>query len=440
MSQNDPRLNLYGRPCTKEEIAKEVAALYLGESKRHKGAQSPTLIAQILGYKQPKSVYNYMDLAVEMGLLTKTSYTDNTGKPKSKYDKPEIIETLKAWSFHDKDKFKQNPLVKDWIEHLQSKGKKSWSNDYNKLKNYCNTFKKNPEQLLPPVIKNWQELESILDKELGMLKRGEVVFSKSKRGRTFQRSAESHLNYLDNTFHHIVMSIRLFVTFHGVSIPDNVGGVLSGKVRQHGEYADIRLTLEEIKEGERFILDNPKYGLDSDLFRVYSVGIDSGARKTALLNMECSWEETKHPKTGEMIFVMKAYESKTDSTWKKYITNPKAQESLRIHRAKGKFSKIISTDKITNAVEDDLAEQLREVYRHLGKEKAHLDENNIGYFMKKPYHTLRHISAQYYITKTKNYTAVTFFCGWKSEIELRNSYGEMPAELLFETLGVASLA
>lgn len=421
------RKKLYGSSATKRDFINEIIRLSIGDARRHQEPLNSTQIEKRLGIGKDLRI-ELIKLGSDHGLCKRS----DTGR----LDLPEETQQAQAFAHYDKDAFMQDPYVKSWIEHLQAKGKKSWHTNYNDLKNFCNTYHRRPEQLLPPIIRNHQQLAAQLEKDKLALLRGDVSFVKSNLGLKNAMTQDDK----DNLFHRLVQTIRIFVQFNGLSIPKNIGGILSGKVRHHGEYADVRLSEDEIKIGEEYIIN--KWGLDSDIFRIYSIGIDSGARATALLNIECSWEETRHPKTQQLIFVMKAYESKTNSWWKKYISNPRAQESLRLHRAKNKFAKIISSNSqqyTQSRIYLELCEQLREVYTYLGKDKMHQDKKGVGYFMKKPFHTLRHVSAQHYILLTKNYTAVTFFCGWKSEIELRASYGEMPAELLFETLGVGAL-
>ncbi len=404
---------------TERDFINEIIRLRLGDARRHQQPLNNSEIADKLGVGRD-FVIEKLKLAAKHGLCK----ISDTGR----LELPEATKQAQTFARYDGDDFLDDPIVKEWIDHLTNKGKGTWRQDYNRLKNYCNTFHKRPEQLLNPIIKDWKDLAATLEKEKAAFLRGECIHDKTKKG----LSTED----LDNIFHWFVQSIRIFVTFHGISIPKNIGGILSGKVRGHAQYADIRLTFEEIAKAKEYIVS--KWGTDSDIFRIFCVGIESGARASALLNMECVWEATQHPITNQTIYVMKAYESKTKSWWKKYITWPETQQSLSSHRAKNKWTKIVSTEHTTNLssqIYRVLTEQLREVYCHLGKDRVHLDKKGVSYFIKKPFHTLRHISAQYYIKITDgNYTAVTFFCGWKSEIELRASYGEMPPEVFLKNL------
>lgn len=406
----ESRIRLYGRKSTVREIIDEIVRLALGDTRRHQAPLNNIAIAAKIGISR-----EYVGTLIKVAINHKLVEVGDNGKIK----KPEIKNDF--YKFDD-DSFAQDTLVKEWIDDLlhkkDGKPKKTWKQDYHSLKNFCNTFKTKPEQL---IVDKKTYLE-ILKNAKDSLDAGTVIYDRANKG--IKKSG-------DGTFHRMKMATRNFVQFHGISLPRNIGGIASGKVIGHGQYADVRLTDEEIERAENYIIE--KYGLDSDIFRIFTVGVETGARASALMNIKCEWEEVRHPKTDKVVFVMKAYETKTESNWKKYISRPRTQESLLLHKAKKEFPKIVSTVHTTNQssqIYTTLKAQLREVYKFLGKEFVH-----DGYFMGHPFHALRHISAQYYIRQTKGHlTAVTFFCGWKSEIELRASYGELPPEIILQHL------
>lgn len=426
-SPDDKRRTLYGRPASDEDIAREVARLYLGNSAKHQEAQNPTQIAKTLGYKQPKSVYNYMNLAADLGLLKKITITNKKGQTKTRYEKPEVT-AITQFERMDSDKFANQPLVKEWVENMLTKknGKpiKTWRTRFMALKNFCNTFKLKPEQL-------------IIDKKIFL----QILTScKIEWDKGISYDAEHKYQITSNTessFHFMKMACRDFVQFHGIALPKNIGGIASGKVINHGKYADIRLSLDEIEAGEKFIEE--KYGIDSDVMRLFSVGVCTGARAGALYGMNCEWSEIPSPmkpevieklKLSDKVFVMKAYETKTETKWTKYIIRPRAQQSLVLHKEKNQFQKIISHKDTLDYVKS-LADQLREVWKFLGKEFVH-----DGYFMRKPFHTLRHIAPQWWIEISNgNLSLVCDTCGWKSDIELKASYGEISPEMRLKSLG-----
>jgi len=326
--------------------------------------------------------------------------------------KPEIKPEL-DFSAYDDDKFKQDPYVSEWVYNLQhkkdgGKPKKTWRSDYNKFKRSCNFMKLKPSQWVGISRKDFEDRMNLMKDKI-------IAAPHTLEGMKNDSNPES-------VFHTLKMACRLFCSYHGTSLPKNIGGVLSGKVISHGQYKDIRLSDIEISKGDSYIIS--KHGLDSDIFRVWRCGIEGGARKLGLLAMECSWDEFTDAR-GNTWYMMKAYETKTEQMWKKYIHGKQTMESLKIHQSKG-FKTIISTTKTNSWVSSPLADLLRDVYIFLGKEFSHG-----GYFMKKPFHALRHIATQYWLVKAKgNRTMVRKAVGWNSDLELDASYGEDPPEVI----------
>jgi len=322
---------------------------------------------------------------------------------------------------YDDEKFMQDPYVSEWVYNLQHKKeggklKKSWRNDYNLFKRSCNYLKLKPQQWVGITRKDFEDRMTQM--------RDRIVENPQSLGKV-RTTADP-----ENIFHVMKMACRLFCSYYGTSLPKNIGGILSGKVKNHGQYKDVRLSDDEIEKGDAYII--AKHGLDSDIFRVWRVGIESGARRSALLRMACDWNEFNHG--NDLWFEIKAYETKTETKWTKYIYGKQTQESLRIHRSNG--FKTIITSKATTSAHVEINEMLRDVYVFLGKEFSH-----DGYFMRKPFHVLRHISTQCWIRKAKgNLTMVRKACGWTSDLELEASYGELPPEIVIGMLPTESAA
>jgi|GEM_PF-6225836 len=334
--------------------------------------------------------------------------------------KPEIKPEM-DFSAYDDDKFKQDPYVSEWINNLQhkkegGKPKKTWRNDYNKFKRSCNFMKLKPAQWVGITRKEFEDRMTVM--------RDRIV------AEPHTLEGMKNVSNPETVWHTLKMACRLFCSYYGTSLPKNIGGVLSGKVIGHGKYKDLRLSDIEISKGDSYII--AKHGLDSDIFRVWRVGIESGARMTALLGMDCDWNEFQHG--NDTWFEMKAYETKTETKWSKYIYGKQTQESLTIHRSNG-FKKIVSFN-VNRANYSPIADLLRDVYIFLGKEHSH-----DGYYMKKPYHVLRHIATQCWIRKSKgNLTMVRKACGWTSDLELEASYGELPPEIVIGMLPTETAA
>jgi hypothetical protein len=204
------------------------------------------------------------------------------------------------------------------------------------------------------------------------------------------------------------------------------GGVMSQKVPNYGKYADIRLTDAELEKADRFIKE--RWGLDSDIYRWFWVGIESCSRFEALYNMNLDY--TRHTgKTGKITYIMTAYESKTrhikDGKWIKYIRRADTQKSLDLIKSRN-GTRIYETNTYRHTFRIKITQTLIEIYRHLGKK---------DYFENHPTHALRHVGAHYWLAKKNyNYGFVALIGGWNTIDELRKSYGEMPPDKVLDMM------
>ena len=72
----------------------------------------------------------------------------------------------------------------------------------------------------------------------------------------------------------------------------------------------------------------------------------------------------------------------------------------------------------------EIAQNLRWVYEQVGGNMAD------PYFTKKPFHSLRHVAAQYWLLKSNfDYGFTALLGGWNTIDELKTSYGGMPPEV-----------
>ena len=323
-----------------------------------------------------------------------------------------------AFIHFGKDSFERDELIKLWVEDMRDrrggKGLKSWRVNVNQVRRLCNTLKIKPYQLAEDRSTFKQYIQSFKR----ALEEGKDAIDVKSGQRT---------DKISNIVHAINMGCRSFAMFHGVSFVRGTDDITSGKVINHGQYKDVRLSLEQIKQAEDYIID--KWGLDSDIFRIFSVGIESASRRMGLLTMELNWYEHKST-DGTVTFHMKAYESKTDDNWTKYIRRPRTQESLRLLKLRN--AKLIWNEKNEPYEKSSkvISNQLKEIYRHLQVDTIHN-----CYFVKHPFHALRHVSAQVMILLSNgNLTLVRKVCGWRHDIELEASYGELPPELIQKQL------
>ena len=290
---------------------------------------------------------------------------------------------------------------------------KTWNVLINNLRALCDTCKINPEQLLV----DKKTTETIIKNFAEIFKSGQNVRHGTSRKR------KTHIHGIKIA----VGAVRSFCAFHDMTWPRGTAGIMSAKVISHGDHSDIRLTDEELKKADRFI--RKQWGIDSDIYRIFWVGIESCARRTALLDMNCDWTLYVNKETRKKIFIMTAFESKTayikKGKWTKYITRKGTQKSLQIHKSNGN-SKIWTPAPYERKVKEMLS-QLREIYRHLEK----VDD----YFYETPFHSLRHVGAHYWLSKTNyNFGFVAKIGGWHTIDELKTSYGEMPPDFVINMI------
>lgn len=126
---------------------------------------------------------------------------------------------------------------------------------------------------------------------------------------------------MHTTVYNKVQAVQDFCSFYDITWRKGISGVMSQKVPHHGKYADIRFAQEEFEKADEFIKE--KWGLDSDIFKWFWIGIESCARFGALYIMKNDWTEIKS-KSGNKVFLMSIIESKTDTIrggkWTKFIT------------------------------------------------------------------------------------------------------------------------
>ncbi|MDE1830660.1 MAG: helix-turn-helix domain-containing protein, partial [Thaumarchaeota archaeon] len=290
----------------------------------------------------------------------------------------------------------------------------------NYLERFCNYLKINPEQLT--FSKDRQTVKNYMKTFKAMLESGQTSHKPSK----LKQDGTPNFDYIFKCYKD---SIRSFVAFHGISLPKGEGGVLANKIIGHGKFADIKLTDEELHKADLYLAG--KYGRDSDIYLLFWIGVESCARAKALLKMKLDFVEVTS-KTGITTFEMVAYESKTkhiaDGKWMKYIRRKLTQEA--IIRAKERGWTVLY-DKSIHKMYEELRDMLKDLYRHLGKTNDYFYEHSV--------HTLRHVGAHYWLRKTNyNYGIVAKIGGWHIIDELKRSYGEMPADVLFEVLDKTS--
>lgn len=426
------RKTLDGKPATNRDFAKRVSDLMLGDSNRGLEPQTPTEILKKLGYKDLKSIRLFKELAISLGFLE----IDENGKPKIP-DRSKLLTSFKR--FDKNHPFSNDALVQRWKEDLltRKKGKPidTWAAYLRGFEVVCNTVKINPEQFIMG-----RNILEVLEQGRVYMKSFLKLYSEKKA--TISYPFNWSLDDID--IEHIAYSyskaVRDFMKFYGYPFAKGETGVMSQNIRSfHGKYSDVRASDEQIAIGKKFIIATE--GLDSDLFRVFTFGIQTCARKSAILGATTNYSKHTSKKTGKTTYIMEVFESKTrhikGGIRTKLVRDEQLQESIDILKSRGgKY--LVEDRKAMYATYKKLIKQLKEVYEKMGvadikpRIRGRLETS---YPREHAFHTLRHFGAHFLLRKKKyHYGLVAVIGDWKTIDELKDSYGEMPPEIVLELM------
>ena len=399
-------IKLYGRKSTEEKITNEIYNLITGKGSRPYPLSitetAKTLkVSRVTIYRYIKKMKGAKSIQVSSGKLVLPKES-----PESKF-----------YRFNSSNPITSDPLVSGWIDDLLTRkgGEqvRSWRARLRSVESVCNTCGIRPKNLLV----SKKQTEIILRQYVKMYRQGNAVMDK--------RGTKKAEDIISATYHR-VQGIRDFCRYHGMSWPRGVNGIMSQKVPNHGKYSDIRLTNDELNRADCFIKE--QFGIDSDIYRWFWIGIESCARLGALYNM--SLDYTKHVSpSNKTTYIMTAFETKTKhikgGKWVKYITREDTQKSIDLLKSRGN-SKIYESEFPKYRFHSMISNQLKQVYSHLGKN---------SYFQDRPNHVLRHIGAHYWLSKTDyNFGLIAEVGGWNTIDELKKSYGQIPPEKILEII------
>ena len=398
-----PRMRINGKRSSEEKITLEITKLLHGNGYRPYPL-SVTETAKLLGVCR-STVYNYLK---RIQSLEKS----RTGRFKF----PKIPQEKQFRLFNKYHEITSDPLVAEWQDDLITRkgGEplKRWKTRIRSLESVCNTCHIHPSDLLA----SQRNTEKILRQFAQLCKQGKEI----RDSRGLKANGIKHVIYTR------VQAVRDFCGFYAITWRRGVGGIMSQKVVCHGQYADTRLSPDELERADSFIKE--QWGLDSDIYRWFWIGIESCARFEALYNMTLDY--TVHTNIKNTTYVMTVFESKTEhlrgGKWYKYITRMDTQKSIDMQKARGE-KRIHSSNLTKDKFKDEIANALRMVFKHIGKTHH--------YFFHHPTHALRHIGAQYWLAKKDfNYGLVAEIGGWHTIDELKKSYGMIPPEKILEII------
>lgn len=402
------RVRVNGRRITREHLLQEITELLQGTSQRRPYPLTVTEVAKLLNTTR-QTIYNYIKHSkensiprLENGKLFLPKSSDRIFRQFNKYHK-----------------ITQDPLVSEWMDDLLTRRSgsplASWNTRLRSLEVVCNSCRIHPSDLL---VSN-KTTEKILRQYAQLCKQGKDY--KNKQG-IRNRNDVTCVIYIR------AQGVRDFCGFYGMTWRRGIKGVMSQKIPNHGKYSDLRFSNDDFEKADSFIKE--RWGLDSDIYRWFWIGIESCARFGALYTMPLDYTKHTNPKTNKTTYIMTAYESKTKDIrggkWYKYITRHDTQQSIDLLKQRG-GTRIIESKKLLHEFKKEISSQLIEIYKHL--------EKSNGYFLRRHTHVLRHIGAHYWLSKKDyNYGLVSEIGGWNTMDELKKSYGLIPPERILEII------
>ena len=382
------RNRIAGRKYSPEEYPQAIKDAIL--LRITKGITLPEQIGEQLGKDRSVITRFTKELAAE-GRIQLTS----TGR----IEKVASLVAKQAYEDLEVDAFVQRyPSVKSWVDDMQvrkdGKAIVKWKDNLNSIKTVCDTLKITPEML----VASKQVVED-------MTKAFMLEWRKDHSTGT----------------HGYTMALRNYAMHSGIVWARNVGGLMSGKKVNFGKFAHIKLSDADWMKA--IDLGND---ISSDVRDWIAIGVETAARHKALHTIDINSLE-QH---GDYL-TLRAFESKTQKTWTKYIVNPAVRELLlaRIdaRRSLGSTDLFLAEGENAKSYGIRMNSDLKTVYRRLGISEP--------YFFAHATHVLRHIGAHHWLGLTNyNYALVAKIGGWDDVNTLIKCYGEMPASVVVAEL------
>ena len=143
-----------------------------------------------------------------------------------------------------KSEFLQIPSVQKWFNDLMTAGKNgqpavSVNHMIQGLNVVCNTLNVHPDAFLQDI-----------DTSVALLKEFERKF---KAGEARYAHQLNNIDFSSREITRYVSSTRNFMTRNGIAIPRGITGIMSGKKKRFGAYANVKLTDREFERGLKFM-------------------------------------------------------------------------------------------------------------------------------------------------------------------------------------------
>jgi len=391
--------------------ALKVSKLLLGDPDHGVEPKSVSDIRAIIGFKQTKSVYDYIKIAIKLGYLQ----LDSTGKPIL----PKKSASEKFHLYTQKHELSKDDYIVYWLDKQMLKkggsGIQMAHPMFGYLLRFFNTLRITPEQLIYE--KSPKVVEDYRDEYIKAVKAG--TDWKQKTGRKSD---------MPNLMLRMNYSLVSLCSVHGISWERGTPS-MSRKITGHGKYSHVRLTDEEFEKADNYLIE--KYGINSNEYRWFWVGVETCCRFNALFSMKLQYDVIKSGNS-KRTFIMSAFESKTkeikDGLFTKWIKRENTQKALESLKNRGGI-KIYETDLSNQKFRELMENHMKDLFRFLGKDPDSL-------FFKRATHVLRHLGAHYWLAKGNytNHVLVAKVGGWHTVDELIKSYGEVPPEKVNQEL------
>ena len=372
-------------------------------------------------------VWELWQMLVKEGKLQKDPITGHLLR--SEQDKKQI-----QYAELIKSEFLQIPSIQKWYNDLMTggnNGKPVSSTNYKiqGLNVVCNTLNVHPDAFLQD-----------LDTSIALLKEFERRFKAGETRYAYQFNKNGKTDFSLKEITHYVSATRNFMFRNNIAIPRGITGIMSGKKKRFGAYANVKLTDREFERGLKFMHG---YGFEELFAVLHEVFPRTKTGITMVNKFEIKPIDAKGVH-GEYA-IMPLYESKTDRAFDKMAIHPKVIEIIKRVKHGATFcSSYVGNNARVVALESELASALSDYYVSLGKiDRAHYDENNgmhqkwsypkgtdEWYWANKPVYVLRHSGAHAAMRRTASNATLVASMGWDDVNTLLKVYARTTAEAI----------
>ena len=332
-----------------------------------------------------------------------------------------------------KSAFIQIPSVQKWFNDLMTAGKNgkpaaSVNGMIQGLNVVCNTLNIHPDALLQDI-----------DTSVALLKEFERKF-KAGEARYAHQLNNNNIDFSIKEVTNYVKATRNFMIRNGIAIPRGMTGIMSGKKKRFGAYANVKLTDREFERGLKFMHG---YGFEELFAVLHEVFPRTKTGITMVNKFEIKPIDAKGVH-GEYA-IMQLYESKTDRAFDKMAIHPRVIEIIKHvkHGATFCTNNVSSNSRVT-ALEGEIASALIDYYVSIGKiDRAHYNEHNgthqkwdypkgtdEWYWANKPIYVLRHSGAHAAMRRTASNATLVASMGWDDVNTLLKVYARTTAEAI----------